>query len=158
MWEWFSDLPAILVAIIIMVIIAGVVMLLWYIGFERPVQDAKRAAIKHSHAYVEAARSRLLKYAEEYRAAGVQILQYEAAQKSKGEDYSDIIVGLRSQQNALMQQLREEAQRLGNPDEVPDSVKELLDQRKDWQSRRIGNEDIRILHSGLFASCISCWV
>ena len=125
MWKWMADLPMAVLVVIFLVVALGVGTLVWYIGFERPIQDAKRDAIKHSHAYIEASRSRMLKYVQEYATAGTQILQYEAAQKAGQEDYSEIISGLRSQQKACMQQIKEDAERIPQ-DEVPESVRELL--------------------------------
>ncbi len=152
MWEVVQAIPTSIVIGIVVVVVVGVAMLVWYTAFERPIEDAKRDAIKHSHAYIEASRSRLLKYAEEYRAAGSQILQYRAAQTA-GQDYSEIISGLKSQQNACMQQIKEEAQRIP-PDEVPESVQELLDQEKEKS-----DEKISALRNDIPALCVRpCWV
>lgn len=150
---WITEIPTAILLLLIAVVAIGIAMLVWYAGFERPIQDAKRDAIKHSHAYIEASRSRMLKFAQEYKTAGTQILQYEAAQKAGQEDYSEIISGLRSQQKACMQQIKEEAQRVPQ-DEVPESVQELLNQEKENNDEKVHTlrDDIPALYTH------SCWV
>jgi len=153
MWEVIQAIPTSIFIAIVVVLAVGIAMLVWYTAFERPIEDAKRDAIKHSHAYIEASRSRLLKYATEYRTVDTQILQYEAAQKAGEVDYSKIIADLRNQQNACMQQIEEEVQRIPSG-EVPESVQELLDQEKEK-----GNEKISTLHDDIPALYVCpCWV
>jgi len=153
MWEVIQEIPTSILIAIVVVLAVGIAMLVWYTAFERPIEDAKRDAIKHSHAYIEASRSRLLKYAKEYRTAGTQILQYEAAQKAGEVDYSKIIADLRNQQNACMEQMKEEAQRIPQ-NEVPESVRKLLDQEKENDDEKIYTlrDDIPALY------VYPCWV
>lgn len=127
MWEVISGIPTSIVIAIIAVVAVGVAMLIWYGEFERPIQDAKRDALKHSHAYIEATQSRLLKYASEYEAVTAQILQYEAAQKTGQGDYLEVIKGMKSQKAAILQQIKDESERISE-DEIPESVKKILEQ------------------------------
>lgn len=149
MWEVISGIPTSIIIAIAVVLAVGVAMLLWYTVFERPIQDAKRDALKHSHAYIEATQSRLLKYAAEYKAVTAQILQYEAAQKTGQGDYTRVIKGMKSQKAAILQQLKDESERISE-DEIPESAKKILEQE-------VGNEKQDSPDTGTSTSLAYSW-
>jgi len=135
MWEVISGIPTSLIIAIAVVLAVGVAALLWYTVFERPIEDAKRDAIKHSHAYIEATQSRLLRYASEYEAITARILQYEAAQKAGQGDYTEVIKGMRGQRAAVLIQIKDESERISE-DEIPESVKKILKQVKEFKHEK----------------------
>ena len=130
MWEWFTGSTAAIVVAVVLVIAVGVSVLLWYTVFAKPIADAEREAIKHTHQYIESSRSRLMKFAETYTTTGTQILQYEAAQARGQGDYVKVIEGLRAQQLAVLAQIKEEVGRLPEK-EVPKEITKILNETEE---------------------------
>ena len=130
MWEWFTGSTVAIVVAILLVVAAGVSVLLWYTVFAKPIADAEREAIKHTHQYIESSRSRLMKFAETYTTTGTQILQYEAAQARGQGDYVKVIEGLRAQQLAVLAQIKEEVGRLPEK-EVPKEITKILNETEE---------------------------
>ncbi len=121
MFEWLRELPVIAIIAIFVLVIAGLLVLVWYSVFQKPIMDAKREAIKGSHEYVESNRSRILNYVKEYNGLGTQILQYEAADG----DYAKVIQQLKTQRGAIAAQLREAVERM-EKDQVPEGATKIL--------------------------------
>lgn len=125
MWEWFTGSTVAIVVVILIVVAIGVGSLLWFTVFAKPIADAERDAIKHTHQYIESSRSRLMKFAETYTSTGTKILQYEAAQDA--DQYAKVIEGLRAQQLAVLAQIKEEVGRLPEK-EVPAEITKILNE------------------------------
>lgn len=130
MWEWLKGSTIAIVVVILCVIALGVGTLLWYTVFKKPIMDAERAAVKHSHQYIESSRSRLMKFAETYTTTGSQILQYEAAQNAGQGDYAKVIESLRAQQLAVLANIKEEVGRLPEK-EVPETITKILNEAEE---------------------------
>lgn len=130
MWEWLTGSTIAIVVVILLVVAIGVGTLLWFTVFAKPIADAERAAVKHSHQYIESSRSRIMKFAETYETTGTKILQYEAAQVSGQGEYTKVITGLRAQQLAVLAQIKEEVGRLPEG-EVPSEITKILNETEE---------------------------
>lgn len=121
MWDWFTGATAVIVVVVLLVIAAGIGTYFWYAVFKKPIMDAERRAIKGSHQYVEANRTRILKLVTEYNGLGTKILQWKAAEGSN----TAVIQQLETQQDAVKKQLSEAVERM-EPDQVPEGAKIIL--------------------------------
>jgi len=89
------------VKIILMVILTGT-SYFGYLIFEWSM-DRRHEAFIRSDGYIESKKSKLAKLVSEYRAADVQIKQYDAAGKEK---YRDVIEGIVAQKGVLKQEIQ----------------------------------------------------
>ena len=80
----------------------------------------QRDTMKQSHQYVEAKESMLLQWVAEYDRLELEALKYEDADKTQ------IVDGLRLQQESLLARIKTEAQRIP-ADALPPSVKDFLE-------------------------------
>lgn len=102
----------------------GFVVVLTIVGWKMwPTQMAvERDVMQQSHQYTDAKRSMLLKLAEEYEATETDIAKYRANDPVK---FKDVVTGMESQQQALLDRIRNEAKMLP-PNQVPDSIRKYL--------------------------------
>ena len=98
------------------------ILILGFVGWKwvyPAVLDFQREAVQHSHEYVETKRSLLLDLQNDWEQLDVEILETSIPAVREGK---------LAQQAGILRQMKEEAQRIENSGDIPQSVKLFLAQ------------------------------
>lgn len=110
MWFWILGIIAVVIAVIV------------FTSMRPAIQHYETQTTRQSEQYRSSAETRLLDKLQSWRDLDSKINLYK--------NDPDIVKGFRANQKALVRQMRTEAGRL-QPNQVPQDVREFLDEHKD---------------------------